>query len=435
MKKRFFDSATPFADHVKQIIATQEEAPWLTALRQQAIQHYQGLPSRQHEDWKYTNLWPIAEQSFTHIAQKSSLSKEKLSTLVAFSEAYHVVIVDGQYEPLLSDQSVLPEGVTIQPITQVMPAAKEKLTQYQHQEKASLSQLNTALMQTGCHLVVSAGIKLDKPIELVVIHTGNTPALATHMRHIITLEEGASITLIENYIGESDSEASFTHVHSQMTLAKRSQLQHYKIQQEARQAFHLTKTITEQAQESQWQYFELTLGGQLSRSDIQTVLLEPHAKSQLDGLMLLEQEQHADTHMVMSHQAEHTVSNVLFKTVLNDTSHGVFNGKVVVKPQAQKTDSNQYNHNLLLSEGCEIDTKPEMEIYADDVTCGHGSTVGQLDESHLFFLQARGIDKEAAQSILTRGFAMQVLERIAFDNVRDVFSSLIEQRLARVKSS
>ena len=172
-----------------------------------------------------------------------------------------------------------------------------------------------------------------------------------------------------------------------------------------------------------------------SRSDIQTVLLEPHAKSQLDGLMLLEQEQHADTHMVMSHQAEYTVSNVLFKTVLNDTSHGVFNGKVVVKPQAQKTDSNQYNHNLLLSEGCEIDTKPEMEIYADDVACGHGSTVGQLDESHLFFLQARGIDKELAQSILTRGFAMQVLERIALDNVRDVFSSLIEQRLARVKSS
>lgn len=430
--KQFTDLVTPFAN-----VATESELPgqdlsWLKAMRQQALTQFNqfGLPSKKVENWKYTSLWELSQQNFNHQAVTSTISHQQCEQIALLEDAYRVVIIDGVFNAELSKLTDLPAGVIVKPFSQSLDTVELQLGQQVALEQAGLTALNTLLMKEGMMVHVSANTQVDKPIELLVINTGTTENLATHLRNMLVLDNNAQATVIEHYIGLSDA-TCFTNVVSEVALADNAELFHYKLQQESENAFHIATLAAKQATGSQWHTNNITLGAKLARNDVHSQLVGEQSHTTMDGLYLLKGSQHIDNHTRIDHLVPNTTSNELYKGVLDDDSHAVFNGKVIVHKDAQKTDSKEYNHNLLLSRGCEIDTKPEMEIYADDVKCGHGSTVGQLDQDQLFFLRARGLDAVTARSLLTHAFAIEVLDRIPSETIRKAMSTVIEQRLPR----
>jgi len=428
--KQLMDLATPFVSIAGQSDLPGQELAWLSDLRQQAVTQFEkaGLPNKKEEDWKYTSLWGLSQLDFNHDVAQANLEQAQIDEVALLAEAYRFVIVDGVFCSALSALAGLPTGVTVQPFSKSLSSAEGQLGQQVALDKAGLTALNTMMMKEGVMLHVAANTTVDKPIELLVISSGQTENLAVHLRNMLVLETGAEAAIVEHYAGLTDG-VNFTNVVTEVALAEQAKLHHSKLQQESTQAFHIATLAAKQAASSEWHTHNIALGAALARTDVHTSLEGEQAHTTMDGLYLLKNEQHADTHTRIDHTVPNTTSNELYKGVLDDDCHAVFNGKVIVHKDAQKTDSNQYNHNLLLSRGCEIDTKPEMEIYADDVKCGHGSTVGQLDMDQLFFLRARGLDEVTARSLLTHAFAVEVLDRISSDVVREAFSALIEQRL------
>lgn len=434
--KQLNELATPFASVAESSDLPGQDLPWLQALRQRALTQFStaGLPAKKQEDWKYTSLWNLSQHPFTHQAVASTVDAAQVEDLALLEDAYRLVIVDGVYVATLSQLDDLPVGLTVRPFSDALDSVEQQLGQQVALDKVGLTALNTLLMKEGVMVHVAADTVVDKPIELLVINSGATADLATHLRNMIVLDANAQATVVEHYVGVTES-VNFTNVVSEVVLAEQAELFHYKLQQESHQAFHIATLAAKQAAGSQWHTQNITLGGKLSRNDVHSRLEGEQSHTTMDGLYLLNDEQHADTHTRIDHLVPNTTSNELYKGVLNDECHGVFNGKVIVHQDAQKTDSNQYNHNLLLSRGCAIDTKPEMEIYADDVKCGHGSTVGQLDMDQLFFLRARGLDDVTARSLLTHAFAVDVLARLPSETIRQALSAVIEQRLPRGEKS
>jgi Fe-S cluster assembly protein SufD len=430
--KQLTELATPFASVADSLPLVGNEFPWLNALRQQATSQFStdGLPAKKVEDWKYTSLWSFAQQSFTHNADKVSLSAQQCAQVALLDDAYRLVIVDGEFSQALSAIEELPAGLSITTLSTSFNNVEHVLGQQVDLAKSGLTALNTMLMNEGIVVTVAADVNIEKPIELLVINSGNTDGLATHLRNVITLERNSKATVIEHYVGLSDVNY-FTNVVTEVVLAEEAELNHYKLQQESGNAFHIATLAAKQASNSQWKTNNISLGAKLARNDVHSQLLGEQSHVVMDGLYLVNNDQHIDNHTRIDHAVPNTTSEELYKGVLDDKSHAVFNGKVLVHKNAQKTDANQQNHNLLLSRGCEIDSKPEMEIYADDVKCGHGSTVGQINEDQLFFLRARGLDEVSARSLLTYAFAVDVLERIPSEEIRQALSSVIEQRLPR----
>jgi Fe-S cluster assembly protein SufD len=421
---------TPFAD-VSVASLPGYESSWLNTLRTQAkaVFERQGLPARKVEDWKYTSLWALTQSVFQHEASTEGDTKEQIAAATLLSDAYRVVIVDGIYQATLSAVPAI-DGVTVRPLSQAITSLEGKLNQTIDIDKPGLNALNTFLMQEGAVIEIAAGTSLDKPLEVLVLQTGSQPELATHLRHYIALAEGASATVVEHYVSLKET-SGFTNVVTEVNLAESSTLKHFKLQHEALTHFHIATLAAKQAASSRWETSNIALGAKLARNDLHTQLLGEQSHVTLDGMYLSAGDQHVDTHTRIDHAVPNTTSDELYKGVLDDSSHAVFNGKVIVHKDAQKTDANQSNRNLLLSRQCEIDSKPEMEIYADDVKCGHGSTVGQLDEQQLFFLRARGLDEVSARSLLTYAFAVEVLQRIESQSIREALSRVVEQRLPK----
>ncbi|RLA00746.1 MAG: Fe-S cluster assembly protein SufD [Gammaproteobacteria bacterium] len=430
--KQLTELATPFASVADSLPLVGNEFPWLNALRQQATSQFNidGLPAKKVEDWKYTSLWALAQQSSSHDADKFSLDAQQCDQIALLVDAYRLGIVDGEFSQGLSSVDALPAGLSITSLSTSLTNVEHVLGKQVDLAKAGLTALNTMLMNEGVVVTVATDVHIEKPIELLVINSGNTEGLATHLRNVITLERNSKATIIEHYVGLSDDNY-FTNVVTEVVLAEKAELNHYKLQQESKNAFHIATLAAKQAANSQWKTNNISLGAKLARNDVHSQLLGEQAHVVMDGLYLVNNDQHIDNHTRIDHGVPNTTSEELYKGVLEDNSHAVFNGKVIVHKDAQKTDANQQNHNLLLSRGCEIDSKPEMEIYADDVKCGHGSTVGQINENQLFFLRARGLDEVSARSLLTYAFAVDVLERIPYEDIRQALSVVIEQRLPR----
>lgn len=428
--KQFTELATPFASIAEHNQLVGNDLTWLKALRQQALEQFneKGLPAKKQEDWKYTSLWALTQQQFNHQANVSDLELSRYEQLALLKNSYRVVIVDGVFSEHYSHVSDLQNGLTIRRLSEGLTLVQSHLGQQLNLEKPGLNALNTLLMNDGVVITVDKNIKVSKPIEILVVNTGETENLATHLRHVIVLEEGSEATVIEHYVGLNDV-ISLTDVVTEIVLAEKAELNHYKLQQESAISTHIATLSATQAAHSQWKTNSISLGAKLARNDVHTKLLGEHAHVVMDGLYLLKNEQHCDFHTRIDHLVPNTTSEELFKGVIDDKGHGVFNGKVIVHKDAQKTDSNQQNHNLLLSRSCEIDTKPELEIYADDVKCAHGSTVGQLNEDHLFFLRSRGLNMISARSLLTYAFATEVLNRIASADIRQALFAVIERRL------
>lgn len=430
--KQLTEITAPFGEVASAKTLPGTELGWLQQLRDKARAQFErhGLPAKKVEDWKYTSLWSLSQEGFSHDANAVSLDKTELAHVAALEDAYRFVIVDGRFSAELSELEDLEEGLSIKPLAEGLDNAQSMLGEQIDLEKPGLNAINTMLMQDGLVLQVQAGKTISKPVELLVISTAENQNLASHLRNLVQVEADAEVTLLEHYVSLADTEG-FTDVVTEVKLDEKATLNHFKLQHESLAHYHIATLASKQAAGSNWHTNNISLGSKLARNDIHSQLLGEEAHVTLDGLYLVTGDQHVDNHTRIDHAVPNTTSDEVYKGVLDGNSHAVFNGKVNVHKDAQKTDSSQSNKNLLLSRSCEIDTKPELEIYADDVKCAHGSTVGQIDEQHLFFLRARGLDETAARSLLTYAFAVDVLQRIKAEPIRQALSNVIEKRLPK----
>lgn len=391
--------------------ANRSTIPWLASLQEKALNEFQrlGFPSRQDEDWKYTALDSFLQQGFACPDRQSvpvSLAED-----IPVSKGQHVLIDKGQTlvpQCLLKD---LPAGVLVVPLSealhshgQLIQSCLDKMPK----EQAFLA-LNLASLHAGVFIHIPEGTCIEQTI--VIRHWQNHPGQAAYVRHLIVAEKGSRASILESFEGE-EACSYFTNVITQAFLRSGSSLVHYKIQREGQKAFHMGHLVVEQEEASQFASHSLSLGGRLVRSDSSFRLMEPKAGCLLNGIYIPKDNQHMDHHTRVDHLVPDCRSDQDYKGVLAGHSRAVFNGKVIVAKNAQHTEAHQQNKNLLLSTRAEIDTKPQLEIFADDVICSHGATVGQLDTEALFYLATRGIDPGEASQYLIQAFAADNLRLI-----------------------
>ncbi len=425
---------------------------WLKQIREGAIARFAelGFPTMKQEEWRFTSVAPIAERSFTlpH-AKGARLPAHAALDALALGAGPRVVIVDGHYAPKLSTVTAGPAGVQAGGLAAALQteAVRElvqaHLARHARWQDSAFAALNTAFLADGAFVHVPAGVVLDQPLELVFFSTGREGARAagtgrrersdnptvSHPRSLIVVEPGAQVAVVETYVGAPD-EMYWTNAVTEIVVAEGARAELYRVQREGPHSFQVATTHSRQERDSFLGLHVVTLGAALARHDITTVLDGPGAELILNGLYLLSGTQHADHHTVIDHAQPHCASHEFFNGVLAERAHGVFNGRIVVRPGAQRTDSKQTNNNLLLSTEARADSQPQLEIYADDVKCTHGSTVGPIDQTQLYYLRSRGLSPETARSILTYGFGAEILERMRHPVVRDRLDRLVRERLA-----
>jgi Fe-S cluster assembly protein SufD len=386
------------------------------AARRQAREAFaaMGLPDRRNEDWKYSDLSRMqaalgdAWQKSAGMAEADAGAVERAA--IAALDAYRIVFVNGHYQP---EESDMPAGVSLSPlkslIEQQPEVAAELLTPHPDAPLYNgLNALNSAMAADGLGLCIADHVQLDKPVYVLHLGKADGSGKAVAMRHGLMLGEQAKATLIEHFVG-LDAAPGLTSVVNYMHLKQGASLRHYRIQQESLKQFHIGRVDIRQARDSRYVLHSVELGCALSRADIVVRLEGPGATCELAGLLMSDGRQHIDHHTRIDHVAPRCVSREHYRSVLDGRSRTVFNGKIVVHKGAVKTDSAQSNASLLLSGKAEVDTKPELEIYNDDVKCAHGATVGQLDENQLFYLKSRGLSGQEARQALTFAFADEVL--------------------------
>lgn len=396
----------------------------LHQLRRQAIDHFaaQGFPTAQDEEWRYTSLAPLLRHPFQPAPRGSALTPAALQPwLFAGPESPRLVFVDGYYAHALSAPGNLPQGVrllnletALQQCPDLVLAGLNRQVDGEHQ---ALAALNTAFLQDGVFLHLSAGAELAHPVHVLFLSTSPATPAFTAPRVLVLAEARSRATLVETCAGP-DGRPYLTNTLAEVVVGEEAHIDYCKIQQEGDAAFHVDHTLVREGRGSRFTAHSLSLGARLSRNQLDTLLDGEGIESTLNGLYLAGGEQHLDHHTLVEHAKAHCASHELYKGILGGRSTGVFRGRIHVWPQAQKTDAYQANRNLLLSPEAEIDTKPQLEIYADDVKCSHGATVGRLDEEALYYLRARGLDLGQARGVLTRAFADQLLDRLGDDALR-----------------
>jgi Fe-S cluster assembly protein SufD len=413
-------------------------AAWVELVRGSAMDRFEhlGFPSVRNEDWKYTNLAPVMKQRILPAArtQHPQQLKAKLqSHRYPETSNSHIVLVDGFLSPELSSMSGVAEVVALDLLHAIADARYGKITREYLARNADyhdngLTALNTAFIQSGLFLLIPKNTKLEAPLQLTFVSNASEPKSASFPRVLIVSEENSSATILENYVSISD-EPYFTNAVVEIVLREGARLEHYRVQRENKNAVHLATTATELGRGSSYDTTSITLGAQLSRHDISVIMDHEGAECWVDGLYIVGANQHADTHSVIDHKQPYCNSHQLYKGILDGNGRAVFNGKIFVRPGAQKTDAMQTNKNLLLSTQARVDTKPQLEIFADDVKCAHGAAVGQIDQEELFYLQTRGMNPTLARNLLTYGFAEEVIGKIKIDSLRSELDQTVLNQL------
>jgi Fe-S cluster assembly protein SufD len=430
------ESAAPFVADFERACAKLPGAgtPWLDRLRREALARFAeaGIPTRRDEEWKYTSLAALEKERFTALANGSerTVSRSEVDALaIEALHAHRLVFVDGAWAPALSQVGPLPPGAKLATLDQALAEGHASLEPLlmPAPNATPLAYLNTAFMTDGLYLHLARGTVVERPIHLVFIATGMGRSL--HPRNVVIAAPGASATILEHYAG---GEASYLrNAVTQIVAAESAAIEHVKLQQEGGKSIHIGSIHAAQARASRFVSRSIALGAALARTDITTSFDAEGCEADLDGLYVVSGRQHVDHHTRIDHAQPRGTSRELYCGVLDGQSRAVFNGKVIVHPGAQKSDARQANHNLLLSRGAEVDAKPQLEIYADDVKCTHGATVGQLDAAQLFYLRSRGIDERAARGLLTHAFAREVIDRIRQAPLRERVGRLLLDRLPR----
>lgn len=404
----------------------------LTTLRTQAMQVFaeQGFPDMRHEEWKYTNLSRFNSQVFSPFIKTKVAPQVDLS--VDNANEYRLVFINGIFSPTESQLADLPSTVTIQDVATVLTQRPDTFVSYfadKNYQSAPLLALNAALFNNGAFIKIDDNAVLEKPIHLIFItDSASQDQGMSHYHNFIEVGSNAAMTLIESYRGFGDNHYFTTSV-SDVALGANAHMEHYKLQQEGNSAFHVGYLIVQQQRNSQLTCFNVDTGGLIVRNQVAIGLAESGSSCTLNGFYLATGHQHIDNHTKIAHEQSHTHSEEFYQGIIDDRARAVFNGRVIVASNAQKITADQHNRNLLLSPHGEIDTKPQLEIYADDVKCTHGATVGQLDEEALFYLQARGLSMVSARALLTYGFAHEFVERIKLPAIRESVHNLLINRL------
>ncbi len=417
-------TAEAFVGHYRALVAELpgQDLPWLVELRQANLARFakQGLPGPREESWKYTNLRPLQRIDFAP-EPEASVHVDRLPSLLPFgSEGHRLVFVNGCFRPDLSDTTNLPEGVQVGSLADALARAPDRLADHlgriANGAEQPLLALNTAMMRDGLVVRVPRGVAVAAPIEVILI--GATPERPRiyHPRCLILLEPDSHVTLIEHHVSLGGA-TTFANSVTEIEVCQDAVLHHYILQAEGASAFQIATRHVRLAQRAHYDFFGLSVGGRLTRNEIAVRLEGPGAECRLNGAYLMRGRQHCDNTTTIEHLAPETSCREVFKGVLDDEARAVFQGRIVVHPGAQKSNGHQLSKTLLLSDRAEIDIKPELEIYADDVQCSHGATAGALDGEAMFYLRSRGIPEAKARRILIEAFLAEAIHSIAAEGL------------------
>ena len=425
---------TPFLGHYLDLHGRQDPSgpAWLQRLRGQGIDRFRqaGFPAPNEEAWRFTRLKSLEKVDFTVLPGNGNVldaeTAQRLS--LAGEQPFRMVFANGGFVPALSTTGSPEKNPELLSLLDVAndQAIEKHLGNVVDLERHRFSALNTAFISDGACVRVPSGWH-GGPIHLLFVSTGqDTPCLSSP-RVLVMVEDGAEATILEEHVGP-DETVYFTNSVTEFVLGNNASAEHVRLQREGSDAFHIGSVSARLSRDSRFTSHAVSLGGRLSRTDVDAVLDGEGAECTLNGLYLPTGRQHVDHHTYVDHASPHTVSHELYEGVLDDKATGVFNGRILIRPQAQKVDASQSNNNLLLSNDALVNTNPELEIFADDVKAQHGATIGQIEDEHLFYLRSRGIDERAARHILIRGFAGKMIDRIPTEAVREGLTTLLDER-------
>jgi Fe-S cluster assembly protein SufD len=397
----------------------------LHRLRQAAMERFNalGIPTTDDEEWRFTNLAPFSRISFKPARPAANgLDREQLERLAPRTgECCRLVFVNGRYAPEFSTQRRLPPGVIAGSLADALKTHADKvepyLAQYASYEDQAFTALSTAFLADGAFVFIPKGALVEEPLHLLFIALSPGEPTVSHPRNLIVAGTGSQVRLVESYVG-LNGEVYFTNAVTEVFAGENSVIDHYKVQREGRDAYHIATLQVQQNRSSTFSSHLVSFGGTLVRNDVNAVLDAEGCTCTLNGLSRATDRQHVDNHTVIDHARPHCASHELYKNILDGHAHAVFNGKIFVRQDAQKTDAKQTNQTLLLSDDATINTKPQLEIFADDVKCTHGATVGQLAAEALFYLRSRGLGLEEARGLLMYAFANDIIGRIQVEPLR-----------------
>ncbi|MBI1368708.1 MAG: Fe-S cluster assembly protein SufD [Planctomycetes bacterium] len=431
-----------FAADFQRVAARAAAGPWafFSDRRRRAFARFaeMGFPTTKMEEWRFTNVQPIAKTAF-QLAENtgSEVTADTLASL-AFGgvSSARIVFVDGRYRPDLSILRSLPKGVAVTGLAAALTGehadlVREHLGRYADESADAFTALNTAFVEDGAFIHIGRNLKIDAPIHMLFFATDADRPLASHPRNLIIAEHGSHATVIENYVSHSQN-VYFSNAVTEACVGPNAELHHYLLERESEASFNIATLRADQDRDSRFESHSVLLGGAIARNNIHLELVGENAYAMINGLYLPHRDQHMDNHMRVVHAAPNCGSRQFYRGILDDHAKAVFSGRIVVNEGAQKTDAVQHNSNLLLSNDAQIDTKPQLEIYADDVKCTHGATTGQIDEDALFYLQARGLSEEAARGMLIYAFAHESIDRMDIEAIRRPLEKLLVTRLPQM---
>jgi Fe-S cluster assembly protein SufD len=383
-----------------------------------------GLPHRRIEDWKYTDLRALMREVLPLAPAPDGAELTRAAATVklhAIEGVRRLVLVDGVFAPKLSDLGNLEKGIRVQTLREALEAGDAALqAQLLTPDNTNpMVALNSAMMTDGVVIDVADGVVLTQPLQIVHIASMPTPA-AMFTRSLLRLGKHAGATLVESYIAAEGAKAYQVHDSLIISIGNNSRLDHVRLVEDGRDAFNISSAVVSLGAHAHFNTFGMTSGAGVSRYQATIAFAGEGSRVETNGVNLLNGKQHADTTLMLDHAVPNCASREIFRAVVDDRAHSVFQGRIIVQPHAQKTDAKMMTRALLLSDDAEADNKPELEIFADDVTCGHGATTGALDESLLFYLRARGLSEKEAQALLIQAFVGEAIESIVNDDLREL---------------
>jgi Fe-S cluster assembly protein SufD len=416
---------------------------WLRNLRRDNFARFAevGIPTTRVEDWRFTNLASLAQTPFRLARDgRASVSAKSLENFRIQGAAAQLVFVNGRHAPELSSPGKLPNGVEVSSLAaeiESQPSALEEwLGRYLNTQRDPFSALNTAFLEEGAFIHVEKGVVLEAPIHLLFVSTGEAGPTMTHPRNLIVAEEQSQLSVVEDYISLPAATGAdgrlFCNTATELIAGDNTVVSHYMLERENTEAFNISTLRIEQGRDANVASHSVLLGGGIVRNNVHPVLNGEGGDCLINGLFAGAGRQHLDNYMLVEHAKPHCGSRQFYNGILSGRAHGVFHGRIIVHKDAQKTDAKQTNRNLLLSDEAQIDTKPQLEIYADDVKCTHGATIGQIEENALFYLRSRGIEEASARQLLLLAFAGECLDRMADGPARTHIETLIHGHLTHL---
>ena len=426
--------ADPYVTAFEAFEQERNEPGWLATLRKSGMAAFaeRGFPTTRDEDWRFTNVAAIAKLPFQPLAEPGLVTAPLKQFNFMQLECTRLVFIDGHFTPKLSTFLPQPKGVRIANLAAALAEdgalAQKHLGQHARVDQNAFVALNTAYFTDGAFVYVPAGQVVEKPVHLLFISTSEERGSASNLRNLIVAERDSRLTLIESHVSAIDGEY-FTNAVTEFVIGEHATVEHCKFQDESAQAYHIAAQQMTLGKQCDFVSHSFATGAKLSRNNIYTHLGGERIECVLNGLYLTKDDQLADHYMIVEHASPNCNSHEYFNGILDDRSKGVFHGRILVRPVAQKTDAKQTNKNLLLSDNATANTKPQLEIYADDVKCTHGATIGQLNKDSIFYLRARGIGLETARQMLIHSFAGEIIDRIRCAAVREELDQMIWDRL------